>query len=63
MPGQSEYYRSRIGDCCLRAVIAEDFHQRLHWLEAATRWVSLAREDGLLRIKGKSATDQRHLRR
>ena len=50
-----EYYRSRVEDCCLRAVIAEDVDHRSHWLEAAARWFSLARQEGVLPIKVKAA--------
>jgi hypothetical protein len=42
----SECYRTRAVDCCRKAVIAEDVDQRSHWLEAAARWSSLAREHG-----------------
>jgi hypothetical protein len=44
----TEYYRGRAKDCCHRAIIAEDIDQRTHWLEAAARWVSLARQEGFL---------------
>ena len=44
----TEYYRGRAKDCCHRAIIAEDVDQRTHWLEAAARWVSLARQEGFL---------------
>ena len=40
----SECYRNRAVDCCRKAVIAEDVDQRSHWLEAAARWSSAARE-------------------
>jgi len=45
---EANYYRKRVADCCLRAVINEDVGQRSHWLEAAARWLSLAREEGIL---------------
>ena len=45
---EENYYRKRVTDCCLRAVINEDVGQRSHWLEAAARWLSLAREEGIL---------------
>jgi len=45
---EANYYRKRVADCCLRAVINEDVVQRSHWLEAAARWFSLAREEGIL---------------
>lgn len=35
---KTEYYRAR----------AEDVARRLHWLEAAARWISFAREQGVL---------------
>jgi hypothetical protein len=44
----AKYYRNRVADCCGRAVITEDVVQRSHWLEAAARWLSLAREEGIL---------------
>ena len=44
MSGGSECYRNRALDCCRKAVIAEDVDQRSHWLEAAVRWSSAARE-------------------
>ena len=28
--------------------MSEDVDQRTHWLEAAVRWLSLAREEGVL---------------
>jgi hypothetical protein len=43
-----KYYRRCVEDCCRKAVIAEDVDQRSHWLEAAARWFSLAREEGIL---------------
>jgi hypothetical protein len=47
MPSSNaECYRNRAKDCCRKAVIAEDVDQRSHWLEAAARWFSLAREQG-----------------
>ena len=47
-PSKAEYYRGRAEDCCRNAIIAEDVERRLHWLEAAARWVSLARQEGAL---------------
>ena len=44
----AEYYRGCAEDCCRNAIIAEDVERRLHWLEAAARWVSLARQEGAL---------------
>jgi hypothetical protein len=53
----AEYYRGRAKDCCRRAVIAEDVDQRSHWLEAASRWVSLARQAGILLPKAAPSSD------
>ena len=47
-PNKAEYFRGRAKDCCRRAVIAEDVDQRTHRLEAAARWVSVARQEGFL---------------
>jgi hypothetical protein len=35
-------------ECCLNAIRTEAIERRLHWLEAAARWVSLARHQGFL---------------
>jgi hypothetical protein len=43
-----EFYRHRAEDCCRNAIKAEDIEHRLHWLEAAARWLSLAQEQGVL---------------
>jgi hypothetical protein len=43
-----EYYRHRAEQCCRNAIGAEDIERRLHWLEAAARWIRLAREEGVL---------------
>jgi hypothetical protein len=48
MSSSAEYYRGLAKDCCRKAVKAEDVDQRTHWLEAAARWVSLARQEGVL---------------
>jgi integrase len=37
-----EYYRGRAEDCCRDAITAESPDRRLHWLEAAARWLTLA---------------------
>jgi hypothetical protein len=47
-PTKTEWYRGRAEDCCRNAIIAEDERRRLHWLEAAARWITLAREEGVL---------------
>ena len=43
-----EYYRHRAEECCRNAIRAEEIERRLHWLEAAARWLSLARQQGCL---------------
>ena len=43
-----EYYRHRAEECCRNAISAEDIERRLHWLEAAARWLSLAGQQGCL---------------
>ena len=42
----AEWYRGRAEDCCRNAITAESVERRLHWLEAAARWISFAREEG-----------------
>jgi hypothetical protein len=48
LASKAEYYRARAEDCCRKATIAEDGDRRLHWLEAAARWVSFARQEGVV---------------
>jgi hypothetical protein len=50
-PSRAEYYRGRAEDCCRSAITAESVDRRLHWLEAAARWISLAREEGTLPLR------------
>jgi hypothetical protein len=47
-PSKAEYYRGRAEDCCRNAITAESIDRRLHWLEAAARWISFARDEGVL---------------
>jgi hypothetical protein len=47
-PAKAEWYRDRAEDCCRNAITAESPARRLHWLEAAARWISFAREEGVL---------------
>ena len=49
-------YRRRAKDCCRKAVILENIDQRSHWLEAAARWYSLAREEGTCHLKHQART-------
>ena len=46
-PSKAEYFRASAEDCCRKAVLAEDIDHRSHWLEAAARRISLAREEGI----------------
>jgi hypothetical protein len=48
---KAEWYRGRAEDCCRNAIISEDDWRRLHWLEAASRWIRLAREEGVLPLR------------
>ena len=43
-----EFFRRQAEACCRKAIVVEDIGQRLHWLEAAARWISLGREEGAL---------------
>jgi len=55
----AERYLNRVEDCSRRAVIAEDVDQCSHWLEAAARWFSLAREQGNCLIDTSDANAER----
>ena len=56
-PSRAEYYRGRAEDCCRSAITAESVDRRLHWLEAAARWIRLAREEGVLPPRQTNAAD------
>jgi hypothetical protein len=56
-PSRAEYYRGRAEDCCRSAITAESVDRRLHWLEAAARWIRLAREEGVLPPRQTTAAD------
>jgi hypothetical protein len=58
-PTKAEWYRGRAEDCCRNAIIAEDELRRLHWLEAAARWIRLAREEGVPPLRQTSAVELR----
>jgi hypothetical protein len=47
-PSKAEFYRGQAEACCRKAIIVEDVGQRMHWLEAAARWISFDREEGAL---------------
>ena len=48
MPPDKEYYRARAEECCRMAILTDAANRRAHWLEAAARWISLGREQGVL---------------
>jgi hypothetical protein len=48
LQSKAEFYRRQAETCCHKATTAEDVERRLHWLEAAARWISFAREEGEL---------------
>ena len=48
LQSKADFYRRQAEACCHKATTAEDVERRLHWLEAAARWVSLARHEGFL---------------
>ena len=43
MSSKAGLYRARAEECCLKPVRVEDNSRRIHWLEAAARWVALGR--------------------
>jgi hypothetical protein len=45
MSNRVDCYRVRSEECCIAAVRADDNNRRIHWLEAATRWVALSRQE------------------
>jgi len=45
MSSKAGLYRARAEECCLKAVRVEDNSRRIHWLEAAARWVALGRQE------------------
>jgi hypothetical protein len=56
MPSKVGLYRVRAEECCLNAVKVEDNSRRIHWLEAAARWVALGRQEGALLTTSDLAT-------
>jgi hypothetical protein len=56
-PSRAEDYRGRAEDCCRSAITAESVDRRLHWLEAAARWIRLAREESVLPPRQTTAAD------
>jgi hypothetical protein len=56
MSGKVDHYRVRAEECCLKAARAEDNTRRIHWLEAAARWVALGRQEAAMLTTSDSAT-------
>jgi hypothetical protein len=56
MSSKVGHYRVRAEECCLNAVKVEDNSRRIHWLEAASRWVALGREECTVLTPADSAT-------
>jgi hypothetical protein len=50
-PSKTEFYRRQAESCCRKAIAAEDIEKSMHWLEAASRWISLGREEGALPLR------------
>ena len=48
MSPSKEYYRVRAEECCRMAILVSEIDKRIQWLEAAARWLSLGREQGVL---------------
>jgi hypothetical protein len=60
MPSKVGLYRVRAEECCLNAVKVEDNSRRIHWLEAAARWVALGRQEGTAPTTSDSAVAKRN---
>ena len=56
MSNKVDQYRVRAEECRLKAARVEDNARRIHWLEAAARWVELGRQDGKVLPTSDSAT-------
>jgi hypothetical protein len=56
MSSKVGHYRVRAEECCLNAVKVEDNSRRIHWLEAAARWVALGRQEGAVPTTSDLAT-------
>ena len=56
MSSKFGHYRVCAEECCLNAVKVEDNSRRIHWLEAASRWVTLGRQEGAVLTTSDSAT-------
>jgi hypothetical protein len=60
MSSKFDLYLAHAEECCLAAVRAEDNNRRIHWLEAAVRWVALGRTRSAVVTRSDSATAKRH---
>ena len=56
MSSKVGHYRVRAEECCLNAVKVEDNSRRIHWLEAAARWVALGRQECAVLTTSDAAT-------
>jgi hypothetical protein len=48
MSSKADYYRGQAKEWCLNAVLADNIDRRSHWLEAAERWLTFSRQEGVL---------------
>ena len=62
MSPSKQFYRVRAEECCRRAILVSDIDKRIHWLEAAARWISLGREQGVLLPRRSQSRTHRELR-
>ena len=60
MSSKVNLYLVHAEECCLAAVRAEDNNRRIHWLEAAARWVALVRTKSAVVTTSDSATAKRY---
>src|SRR6266508_5747448 len=56
MSSKFGHYRVCAEECCLNAVKVEGNSRRIHWLEAASRWVTLGRQEGAVLTTSDAAT-------
>ena len=59
MSPSKEYYRVRAEECCRMAILVSEIDKRIHWLEAAARWLSLGREQASC-CQGEANQGSRH---
>lgn len=55
MSNKVDLYLAHAEECCLAAVRAENNNRRIHWLEAAVRWVALGRSRSAVVTRSDSA--------